>query len=84
MKHSIIDAHNALPLLLLGFKRNPEDWHQLMFSIMVDVGVLVVLSVKVFVALMPQKLHLWICAAGKWEGIILPLGPDVVKVWSNV
>ncbi len=84
MKHSVIEVHNALLLLLLGFGSNSEDWHQLMFGILVNVGVLVVSGAKIFVALMPQKLHLWICAAGKWEGIDLPLGPDVVKVWSNV
>jgi hypothetical protein len=51
-----------------------------MLGVPVDVGVLVVLGIKVFVALMPQTLHLWICTAGKWEGVDLPLGPDVVEV----
>jgi hypothetical protein len=84
MKHSIINVHNALPLLLQGFGSNPEDWHQLMFGVLVNVGVLIVLCAKVFVALIPQKLHSWIYVAGKWEGINLSLKPDVVKVWSNV
>jgi hypothetical protein len=77
MKHSIINVHNALPLLLLGFGSNLGDLHQLMFGVLVNVGVLVVSGTKIFVTLMPQKLHLWICVAGKWEGIDLPLGPDV-------
>ncbi len=83
MKHDVIDVHEALLLIFLGFGGNPEDWHHLMLDIPVNVGVLVVLGTKVFDALMPQKLHLWIFAAGKWDGVNLPLGPDVVEVWSN-
>ena len=77
MKHNVINAYDAIPLLFLGFGSNPEDRHHLMLGVPVNVGVLVVLGMKVFVTLMPQKLHLWICVAGKWEGIDLPLGPDV-------
>ncbi len=57
VKHSVIDAHNALLLVLLSFGSNPEDRHQQIFSVLVDVGILVALSAKVFIALMPQKLH---------------------------
>jgi hypothetical protein len=83
MKHKVLDRDSALPLLLLGFGRDPEDRHHLMLGIPVNVGIAFVSGTKIFIALVPQQLHLWIRVAGKWEGFNLPLGPDVVKVRSK-
>ncbi len=83
MKHKVLDMDSALLLLLLGFGRDPEDRHHLILGIPVNVGIAFVLGTKFFIALVPQQLHLWIRAAGKWEGFNLPLGPDVVEVRSK-
>ena len=83
MKHKVLNTDSALSLLLLGFDRDPKDRHHLMLGIPVNVGIAFVSGMKIFIALVPQQLHLWICASGKWEGLNFPLGPDVVKVRSK-
>ena len=80
MEHSIFDAHGALPLDLLRQEGNPEDRHHMMLCIGIDALITIKLAAKRIVTLVPHDLHAWVGTAGKWEGISLPWGPDVVEI----
>ena len=54
---------------------------------MLHIGINALITMKLvakrIVALLPHDLHAWVGATGKWEGISLPWGPDIVEILSN-
>jgi hypothetical protein len=70
----------AFLLDLLRQEGNPEDGHHLMLCIGIDAMIMMQLHIESIFALVPHDLHALVCGAGKWDGINLLRGPDVVKI----